>query len=192
MPTSLPRILASASRLNPHDFDIAELHAMRLDGETIAIDDAFTSVDEPHTLALRLGVLSSLMPARAIVECNSALWVYGALPRPPAVHSFCIPVGGNSRPVAQPRLRVREVALRSGDVVEVDGVSLTSPVRTAIDLVRLNAVFGASEAETLARLFSECSVTVEKCVERLDRSPGIPHRIRALARLNRTLEGWCA
>ena len=183
MPTALPRLLTPSSPLNTSDFDIAELHAMKLDGETIAIDAAFTSVDEPHTLALRLSVLRSLMPARAIIERNSALWVYGALPRPPAVHSFCIPVGGNSRPVARPRLHVREVALRSDDVVEFEGILVTSPVRTAIDLARLTDVFGAIEAETLARLLSVCTVPVGDCLERLDRSPGIPHRNRAVARL---------
>lgn len=161
---------------------------MRLDGETVALDDAFISVDEPDSPVLRVNAIRHLMPAKSVVERRSALWVYGALPRPPAVHEFCTQVGGNSRPDNRPRVRVREVMLREGDTTMVGGAPVTCPVRTAIDWARTTDDFGQGEAATLARLCAVHEITFDACVARLDRSHGIPNRIRALARLREACE----
>ncbi|WP_298742369.1 SAM-dependent methyltransferase [uncultured Microbacterium sp.] len=114
---------------------LAELTAARLDGDLIDVGEAFMPTDAVETRALRAASLRRLIPTTVALTHASAAWIHGAVSTPPARHT----VQRLSRVrmhVRDPRLIYRDHAVSSTDVVEIGGISVTSPARTLADLVR--------------------------------------------------------
>lgn len=114
---------------------------MKLDGVLAQVyGEAFRPVDAPESAALRAAALAHHIPAnllrRAAVAQLSAAWVYGCAP-PPRPIALLLPPGGKS---AQLPLfsgcTLRQVLLPDSDVVELAGLRLTVPLRTALDVAR--------------------------------------------------------
>ena len=174
------------TRLSPvltaRDLPMAELHALRLDGDLVAIDEDFTSVDQPAGLAQRAGSLALYTDERLIVEQHSAAWVWGALQRPPARHELCASIGARSRSVHPHRLLVREVVITPADWVQIDTVRVTTPLRTASDLARFSENYDHLLVEQLLRLHG---LEVADVVADLNLRRNLPRKKIALGRLNR-------
>ena len=185
MPALLPRVLFPTA-----EFSLAELSAARLDGELVAVDDGFTPVDEPSTLALRLQSLAPLLGPRLIVERQSALWVHGFRPFPPTTHQVCVRAGARWRVHGSARLTIREVVMADSDVISVYGAPVTSMLRTAVDIARSSPTLSVVEHAQLAALLQSAGASLAECRELLDRSRHLPHKARALARLAEAL-GRC-
>ncbi|KQO64850.1 hypothetical protein [Curtobacterium sp. Leaf261] len=89
--------------------------------------------------------------APLVAERLSAAWIWGATSRPPVLHTACAPAGARRRgPFSG--VVVRETRLGPDDVIVLGdrdgadhGVGVTSPVRTALDLLRDRSGFGAVE-----------------------------------------------
>jgi hypothetical protein len=174
----LPRLLYD------DDLPAAELRAARIDGQVFAVDDGFAPVDEPDSMSLRAAALSRLVPDRMIAERSSALWVYGAHARSPFPHHLCIDMADRTPPLHTLRFVFREVRLEPVDVIELEGLKLTSPLRTAIDLLRTREEFGASDAREVTALLQVEATTVSECRERIRSQPRYPGVRRALARVS--------
>ncbi len=174
--TRLPPILT------PHDLPMAELHALRLDGQLIALDEGFTAVDQPAGVAQRAGSLALYTDDRLIVEQHSAAWVWGALPQPPARHELCASIGARSRSVHPHRLLVREVVISPQDWVQLGAVRVTTPLRTASDLARFSETYDHSLIEQLLWLHG---LDVADVVADLNRRRNLPRKKIALGRLTR-------
>ena len=95
----------------------------------------------PDSLALRLAVLSVVVPEDCVVTDRTAAWLWGAdMALPPGSHLTVPPVS-----VFAPRnRRLRNGVVASGqrdlidrDVAELDGLLVTSMIRTACDVGRL-------------------------------------------------------
>jgi len=168
------------SVLSARDLPVAELHALRLDGELTALDEAFIPVDQPAGLAERARSLALYTDGRLIVEQHSAAWVWGALLQPPARHELCASVGARSRSVHPRRLRVREVIIEPDDWVDIAGVRVTTPLRTAVDLARFADLY---DPEIVRRLLTDANLTVQHCIDKLDARRNLPRKKIALARL---------
>jgi hypothetical protein len=129
--------LAVRSRLSA-----VELRAATLDGELHRLGDAFLPLDHPVDSRYRLTALSSAIlssainDARIIVSHRCAAWIWGwtAVPCP----NLCCCVSSQHRvPSTQRReLAIREVSIDPDEVTTLDGVSITTPLRTLIDLAR--------------------------------------------------------
>lgn len=169
-----------SSVLSAHDLPLAELHSLKLDGLLVPLDEAFVPVDLPAGPAERARSLAPYCDKRLIVEQLSAAWVWGALASPPLRHELCASLGARSRSVHPPRLVVREVVISEGDWVELGGVRVTTPMRTAIDLARFSESFDAALVEQLLVLHG---IEVAQLREQLRRRAHLPRKRIALDRL---------
>jgi hypothetical protein len=178
MSQRLPRVLS------PIDLPIAELTAARLDGEVYAVDECFSPLDEFDRSSHRALALLATFPHRLIAEQLTAAWVLGALPAPPALHHFCVSIEARTRPTSMLRISVREVVMEPTDLLNVAGLPVTTPLRTAVDLARFSAAFGDRERLLLAELMRIDGFGIDECVGVLNRRRNLPDKRMALERLS--------
>lgn len=169
--------------LSPADLPTAELCAARLDGELFAIADCFSPVDLPEQAADRAQAVAQQLSARVIVERLSAAWVFGVMGAPPSEHQFCSAADARAKPATLRRLNVREVVIEEDEIVTLGGVRVTSPLRTACDLVRSAIVFDAPLQLIVFRLLALAGASVDDCLSLLDRRRNLPGKGRTLDRL---------
>lgn len=98
----------------------------------------------PDTLQLRARMVALVVPPGSFVTDRTAAWLHGAPSAMAPNEHLLVPTVSCYRPSAAGRLRneltnggEREVLPR--DLMELNGVLLTSPLRTALDLGRLQA-----------------------------------------------------
>lgn len=105
------------------------------------IRNVFHRSELPDTLALRLDCLRLVVPTDAVVTDRTAGWLHGA-PRilapndhlvVPKVSVFCPP----GRRLRNGLVASGERSLTGTDIVTIDGIRVTTPLRTACDLGRL-------------------------------------------------------
>ncbi|SMH39449.1 hypothetical protein SAMN06295885_1645 [Rathayibacter oskolensis] len=177
--TRLPSVLL------PGELPLAELCAARLDGELIALDEAFLVADLPLGPAERGAALLAVLPSGTVADRRSAAWVHGATADPPSVHSASIDRRNRLHPPLLSRLRFHEVRLGPGDTVTRGGCPVTSPVRTLIDLARTR---DECEDELLRSLARVTKTSLEELLLRLEPArPVVAGRRIALERLTTAL-----
>lgn len=169
--------------LSPLDLPAAELSAARLDGELFAIADCFGPIDLPEQAGSRAQSVAGRLSERVIVERLSAAWILGAADDPPGVHQFCSAVGARAKPATLRRLAVREVVIDDDELVMLGGVRVTSPLRTACDLVRVSPQFDPALQLVVLRLLDVAGASVDDCAGLLDRRRNLPGKRRTLQRL---------
>jgi hypothetical protein len=102
--------------------------------------DVYVHGEIPDTLELRLAVVRLILPAHAVVSGTSAAWLHGVDIRG---QNDPIEVTARRGVTLQPRgtlLRPRQALLPLTDVMEINGVPVTTPLRTAFDLCRLQSL----------------------------------------------------
>jgi len=114
----------------------AELMSARLDGHLVEVGEAFMPADAVETRELRAGSLRGILGTRLAATHESAAWVHGVLGEPPSTHHVqrCV-----DRRIPEPldvRIRYRDVRLPERDCLVVAGVTVSTPTRTFIDLLR--------------------------------------------------------
>jgi hypothetical protein len=175
------------SRLSPilsrSEFPGPELDALRLDGEVFRLDDCTVPVDEIPGPHLRAAVLASELPPRLIVEQHSAAWVWGAVADPPLRHEVCADTAARTRPALGAHLRVREVVIAHEDLAVLAGVSVTTPLRTVIDLARFVVEWTDSESRICSELMRIGDFRAADCAQAMNRRRNLPNKRMALARL---------
>jgi hypothetical protein len=165
----------------PHDpLSPAELSAARLDGELIALGDAYVPADALETPALRAASLRPVLGTRLVAIGLTAAWVHGALGIPPAVHHAQRGSRGVTRPVRRD-VRFRDTAISEADTVVLAGVRVASPARTLVELARQAS---DPECERAARRLAT-GPTVRLALDWLAAHRRYPGRQRALAFLAR-------
>lgn len=108
----------------------------------------------PDTREQRLAGIKLIAPAEAIVCNESASWVMGVDAFKPSEQyllepSLVVPHG--STRVTKPGVRCRQAIIASRDITEIDGVLVTTPTRTASDLLRrLYRPYALAAADGLA------------------------------------------
>jgi len=160
-------VAALASILTAGDLPATELHAARIDGEVVALDECFAPIDEVDGPWLRARALAVQFGDRVLVG-DSALWVHGALPVAPALHHAARP--RLTTVARRGRLVVHEGVPGPSDLVAIAGVHVTSAVRTAVDLARRSP----PQPRLLMRLLVLERVGVDECLSWLDAAPRMP------------------
>lgn len=122
----------------------------------------------------RAGAVADLVPAGAALARETAVWVHAGGPAPRRV-SVVVPV---HRRVRGP-LRIHRQQLAPGDVEAVGGVLITTPLRTAVDLVRF---VPEAAALTGVRALLDAGLSPAALREAVDTARAGPRR-RAQARL---------
>ncbi|WP_349903064.1 hypothetical protein [Parafrigoribacterium humi] len=177
MSLRLPPVLSVA------DLPLAELCAARLDGELRGIDGYFSPVDEPDDLRHRAAVLAAMAPPRLIAEQYSAAWVWGARLWPPDRQQFCAAAGARISMSAAAPHRLREVVIGDTEYVTVEGLRLTTPLRTAVDIARSGTASETSDRDVLARLMVLGTFGPEDCRSAMNSRRNLPRRNQAMVRL---------
>ena len=174
--------------LGTDDLPLAELCAARIDGDLYAIDEGWAPIDEPDLPGLRAAVIALRVSRSLIIERLSAAWVHDALDTPPRTAQFCVPHGSRIAAITDRRVTIREVVLTADEFVELGGVRCTTPARTAFDLLRETALPDAESERIVTRLLASRPRLEAQIRERLDRARRMPHRARALVRLDHAVE----
>lgn len=178
MPSRLPRIIDDRC-LNP-----VELRAATLDGELGALGAAYAIIDLPPAPATRAASLASLVPERVILSDRTAAWVWGWTVESGPLRVSVSKTARIASPSRRAR-RAREVVIDTDEIHELEGVSITSPERTLIDLARFD------EAEDIVDLLAAgiriAGMPPEVVAAALDRRPSAAGRRRARQRLTEAL-----
>lgn len=148
-PVTLSGVRLTAT-LDIDTFSEAERSVLRLDGDCAALGLTVVPVDVPVSAEVRA---ASLLPATVrhdlVVDLRTAAWVHGAVQELPRPLTLAVDV------VDGPRMKVwasrpREAHFRRDDLRRMGGVRVTTPLKTAFDLLRLEAV-PTQETEDIAR-----------------------------------------
>lgn len=166
------------------DLPLEELQAARLDGDIYAIGDGFASIDEFEQAHHRALSLSALARPRFIAERATAAWVHGAAFSPPDVVQFCVSHSARVRIQVSPRVQLREVVITPHEVVNFGDISVTTPLRTAIDLLRAEGDFGTERGAQVLRLVDVCGIDLEGCRGEVVSRHKLAGKRRALARID--------
>lgn len=169
-----------ASILTTDDLPLSELHALRLDGELFAIDEAFAPVDQPDSVSQRAKALEHLCSGRLIAEQRTAAWVWGACDTAPTQLDLCASIGARARVSDSGRIALREVVIDDSEVATIGGLRVTTPLRTVIDLLRFQPRF---EGELIQRLLVAGGLSAEDCHSYLEARNNLPRKKLAAARL---------
>lgn len=174
------RLPAVLTRL---DFPVAELSALRLDGDAFALDEAVIAVDEPEIAENRARALAGVLDERMVAELDTALWVYGCLDEAPRLHTASIGKLARGRVVSTVRVKVRETTVAEDQLTQLGGIRVTSRPRTLIDVALLDGVCASRLGA--ARRLAGFPVVVAGAVTigvHLGHTPG---KLRALERIRR-------
>jgi hypothetical protein len=162
------------------DLPLAELHALRLDGELYALDGCFSPIDQPEFPSVRAASLARQWPSRMIVEQRSAAWVHGALDSPPERHQLCVDIGARARPTNLLSAYVREVVIDEQETLRLGGIRVTTPTRTVTDLARFAESFDPGLCRRILRIGR---VTPAQAIASIVDRPKLTNKRQALARL---------
>lgn len=171
------------------DLPLAELHAARLDGELVLLDEAFAPIDQVADPAARARSLFRAWPPRLIAEQRTAAWIWGALLDAPARHQLCTSVGARARPPSPLRSVVREVVIEADEVATLAGLRVTSPLRTIADLARFSPLFDEPDALVVRGLLRLGALTLDDCRAALERRRNLPAKRLAWCRIRDAADG---
>lgn len=169
--------------LSRSDLPAPELGALVLDGEGYRVGDCVAPVDEIMGPLVRAASLCAELPPRLIAEQHSAAWIWGAQLDRPRRYEVCADIAARVRPTGGALLQVREVVLLHGDAVELAGLRVTTPMRTAIDLARFVEEWNTREADTVRALLGLAGRSVIDCARVMNRRRNLPNKRIALRRL---------
>ncbi len=165
------------------DLSPAELQAARLDGEVYDLAGAYCLVGELEAPRHRArAVLGSRSP-RLIAELGTAAWIWGAADQPEGLE-FAVTPDARARLSPAQHVAVREIVYDPGDVTLLDGIRITTPLRTILDLVRCEGWF---DPATVSRLAVLADLRLDDCLASLAGRPGITAKNLARANLCRAL-----
>ncbi|PZQ91531.1 MAG: hypothetical protein DI534_00670 [Leifsonia xyli] len=166
-----------------------ELQATRLDGESYLLAEATIPIGVPARPATRAVAALGTRHPRLIAARGTAAWIWGAARGLPPRGEYLVDVEARWRPAADAGIEVVESVVRAGDVATVGGLSVTSPLRTAIDLARFRPTLEASDAETLRSLARIGGFGAADAVAAMDRGRNLSGKRSAASRLRAALAG---
>lgn len=157
------------------DLSPVELQAARLDGEVYDLAGAYCLVGELEAPRHRARAILGARSPRLIAELRTAAWIWGACDHPERLE-FAVTPDARARLAPGQHIAVREIVYDAGDLHELDGFRVTSPMRTAVDLARFAEPF---DPEIVARLAATAGLDLTDCVTNLDGRSGITAKNRA-------------
>jgi hypothetical protein len=149
--------------------------------------EVYVDAQAPDTAELRARAVGLVLPQGAALVRASAAWLHGIDARPPGgqlelPEIVCAVPAGRASPLRRPGVHCHQADL-GDDVVEVAGVPCTSPLRTAVDLLRFAPPFiGLAAADAMA---ARGLITAEATATEVERRKGqrFVDRARRLAAL---------
>lgn len=164
-----------------------ELQAMCLDGECYRLGEGFLPIAVAPSTAARASAALGTRSPRLIAARATAAWVWRAAEHYPITAQYLVDLEARWRPAPGARLDVIESVIRPGDVVRFGAAAVTTPLRTAIDLVRFGARFGATESDTVRRLALLGGFGLADALGAMDRGRNLSGKREATRRLRHAL-----
>jgi len=158
----------------------AELSAACLDGDVVAVGDAFIPADVVESPALRAASLAGLTGDTLAATHLSATWIHGALDDPPPRHTLQRAVPRRLHHVIDRRIVYRDRQVDPDDLERRAGVLVTSVARTVADLAR---TADPEHDEALAAWVRHDPTAFARAFAWFDARPRLPHARLARARL---------
>jgi hypothetical protein len=118
------------------------------------------------TLEDRARAIVRLLPPRAVACRQTAVWVHTGQFRPPALDVVLA-----SRGTASAAVRCHAESLPAGAVVEIEGLRVTSPARTAVDVARWA---GPGQAGALLGALRRAGLPEDEVRLALEQARGLP------------------
>lgn len=175
------------SVLEATDLPLAERCAIRLDGDAFTLGDGLIAADEPDGPAQRaMSVATDARRYGLVLGGWTASWVHGATDRLRRPLDLQTSSDGGARTKLLP---VRQVAFGPRDVCELGGVAVTAPMRTALDLARLEAHLSDEAAGAITHLVRVSGLSWRQAVAVAAATPTAAGKRRALARLRAFRDG---
>ena len=168
--SSITSPLLASSVLDADVLPLAELFALCLDGQVFRVGDAFAAIGTPDGPELRAAAFARSAPGWTVADRGSAAWIHGTRASPPPLPQVCVPGARRGR-VSSALVDASHRTLAAEETVTVGPALVTTPLRTALDLVCDPGRFGPQEAFEVRRLLTLASAGVEDLSERLDARP---------------------
>lgn len=162
------------------------LRALALDGALVPIGWGYQPIDLPTTPTLRAASIAprvpdALAPGLTVVGGRTAAWLWGAEARLEEPLTIFIRPGGRMPAVDQPGAHLYGTELDDAEIVSLGELLVTSPVRTAIDLLRTPP--RRFEEQAVVRLLEERRIPAAEIRAALVAGRRLPNRRLALARI---------
>lgn len=140
------------------------------------VHGVFVDATVGDSRALRAQALAVVVPDSATVALHTAAWLYGADTFPPGglrdLTPYLIVPHGSARPVRE-RATTFQTVLPDSEAVEIEGVRVTSPVRTATDLLRIiRRPYALAAADAMVRAGLVEVLAVQEAVRGIRRLRG--------------------
>ena len=178
MTPSLPLVLDETS------LPLSELRSAVLDGDLRQLGGSYCSIDVHPSKALRALSLAPLVPDGLVAERMTAAWLHGATTRFRTPLQLCMRSVRRVRAPDSPERVVRQVVLADTEVVRAGTLLVTHPLRTALDLLRWLPRFDPADAACVSTLLLGAGASLQSCRIALGVAPHLPHKQRALSRLD--------
>ena len=121
--------------LSLDDLPSAELQAARLDGDVYPLAGAYCLIGELEAPRHRARAVLGERSRRLIAELSTAAWVWGATPHLGRLR-FAVSPDARTRLPPDAGHALREIVYEQDDVASLDGLRVTAPLRTILDLAR--------------------------------------------------------
>jgi hypothetical protein len=169
----------------------AELTRLHREGVVaLLVGDAYAPADATGAPGIRGAAAALVLPPGAVLAGVAAAWVHGVggaslagVCGDPGVDVIS-PPGLVPRPKSRGWLRIRQFSLADDDRLELGGLAVTTPVRTAVDLTRL--VPPAVAVDLLVRLADATGIGPQAVEQRMDRMA----RFRGIVTAKQILAAW--
>ena len=149
---------------------LAELFALCLDGQLFRVGDAFAAIGTPEGPGLRAAAFVRSAPGWTVADRGSAAWIHGTRASPPPLPQVCVPRARRGR-VSSGLVDACHRTLAVDETMTIGPALVTTPLRTALDLLSDPGRFGPDQALEVRRLLTLASAGVEELSERLAARP---------------------
>lgn len=137
--TAIPSVPFTAAEAGRRGVSRWELRQLVHNGQLRRVlREVYVRADHPDTIELRASALGLVAPPHAVVCDRTAAWLWGVdalrpweLAMVPRLDAYVL--RGRTR-IRRPQAGGGERDLRPDDVVTVDGIKVTTPLRTSLDL----------------------------------------------------------
>lgn len=172
----------SASPPRIDRWPVAVRSAARLRGALTACGPGVRGIGWPESPAVRLVALAAWIGPDLAACGATAAWVWGARRDPGRPLHATVLGGRRAGRLGSSSLKVHEYRLSDDDLVEFDGLRVTSRLRTAEELLFHEPEFGSAERASCRLLVLGVTAGAEALHARVEGSRR-PHRARARSRL---------
>lgn len=172
--------------LTTADLPEVDLRAATLDGDLYAVGDAWAeiaTVDDPR---IRASSVTVLFERHVVAARDTAAWIWMASGTAPWQHHGIVPPDARHRDRTS-RVAISEMVIADDEVVDLAGIRVTTPCRTALDIAR-SSTWTPGDERRVRHLIRTHAISAPQLRRLIDRHARLPNRVRAWARLRSVVD----